>query len=736
MAAKFKYRAFISYSHKDESWAGWLHKALETYHFPKRLVGRKTTRGTVPRRLGKVFRDRDELASSASLSDELMQALAASEFLIVICSPNSAVSHWVNEEILAFKRLGREQHILSLIVAGEPHASERPATIRDECFPPALRYRLNDDGQLSSVRSEPVAADVRRKADSKQTAKLRLIASIAGVDFDALRQREAQRKQRRMLAITAASVSGMIFACGLAAYAWQQRDEARVQTVRAEQEAEVARETRDFLVGLFEVADPSAARGETITAKEILDKGAARIEVDLAGQPAIQATLMDTIGTVYTSLGLYDSASAMLTGALQTREAIPGIDIDTVLTFERFATLLTLDAQYERAEAVFQRALMAASELPVSTDALTARIRSRLADLYKRMGDYDAAQPLFREALEVQKALLDDDSPDLAQTIEGLAMNLYHQGDYEAPVGLLEEAVAMRRRIHDGPHPELAEALNNLGLVLNESGRYLRAESLYREALAMKRQLFGNLHPEVAIGINNVALVLNNRGEHAAATQMYAEAIEIQRQRLGPDHPDVALALNNLAFALYDQGDLDAALAMSRESLATYRRGLGNEHSSVARSMANLGMWLTTTGDLEEAEAVLRESLRLRSKIHGNGHTDVAASMTLLANTLVARGNFDEALELAKRAHEIFAHVLREGHWRTAVAANAEGAALAGLERFSEAEYLLLRSLNTLKSDAGTLHIFVAMAERRVVDLYREWGKPELAARHAVRLSD
>jgi len=194
----YKYRAFISYSHKDEKWASWLHKALETFRVPKYIVGKTTTMGTVPEKMGKVFRDREELSSSHSLGTELTQALEDSACQIVICSPNAANSHWTNEEILTYKRLGREDRIFCLIVDGEPGTDT-------ECFPPAVRFQMGADGVLSNKPAEPIAADGRPHGDGKQNAKLKLISGMLGVGFDALKQREQQRRQRRMYIITAAA---------------------------------------------------------------------------------------------------------------------------------------------------------------------------------------------------------------------------------------------------------------------------------------------------------------------------------------------------------------------------------------------------------------------------------------------------------------------------------------------------------------------------------------------------
>jgi tetratricopeptide (TPR) repeat protein len=208
VSAEYKYRAFISYSHKDEKWASWLHRALETFKIPKYLVGTETGMGTVPERMGKVFRDREELSSSASLGAELTQALEDSACQIVICSPNAAKSHWTNEEVLTYKRLGRENRVFCLIVDGEPGSDQ-------ECFPQAVRFQMGADGVLSDEPAEPIAADARPHADGKLNAKLKLIAGMLGVGFDDLKQRELVRQKKRKAIITTGTITGIFVASAL-----------------------------------------------------------------------------------------------------------------------------------------------------------------------------------------------------------------------------------------------------------------------------------------------------------------------------------------------------------------------------------------------------------------------------------------------------------------------------------------------------------------------------------------
>jgi eukaryotic-like serine/threonine-protein kinase len=206
-AGTFRYRAFISYSHRDKGWAQWLHRALETYRVPRRLVGQRTSAGVVPRRLIPIFRDRDELASSSDLGHKVEQALRDSANLIVICSPAAAASHWVSEEVRTFRRLGRGERIFCLIVAGEPNAGDDASA--QECLSAALRPPPpGDDRQPAG--SEPIAADVRPDKDGKRNARLKLIAGLLDLELDQLRRREQQRRIRRLTAIAALALLVML----------------------------------------------------------------------------------------------------------------------------------------------------------------------------------------------------------------------------------------------------------------------------------------------------------------------------------------------------------------------------------------------------------------------------------------------------------------------------------------------------------------------------------------------
>jgi len=227
-----KYWAFLSYSHTDKTWGDWLHKALETYRVPRRLIGKETRDGKVPERVYPVFRDREELPVSADLGSNIAEALQESRYLIVICSPRSAQSRWVGEEIKMFKKIGHEDRILALIVDGEPNAGAgKPGfRVEEECFHEAMRYRTVD-GELSDIRTEPIAADVREDKDGKTNAKLKLIAGLLGVNYDDLKQRERERRIRRTRWIAIAAAVLLTSFGGLLIWAKIAGDRIRAQKV-------------------------------------------------------------------------------------------------------------------------------------------------------------------------------------------------------------------------------------------------------------------------------------------------------------------------------------------------------------------------------------------------------------------------------------------------------------------------------------------------------------------------
>jgi tetratricopeptide (TPR) repeat protein len=292
-----RYRGFLSYSHKDAAAGGRLHRRLEAYRLPKRLVGSATARGIVPDRLWPIFRDRDELPAASDLTETVREALAQSGALIVLCSPRSAESLWVAEEIETFRALHPDRPILAAILDGDPPS----------CFPAALRS-LGSNGTWH----EPLATDLRPQGDGARLGLLKLVAGITGVGLDELVQRDASRRIRRVMAVTGAAVIAMLAMAALALVAINARAEAERQ--RAEAEGMAGFMLTDLRERLREVGRLDIMRAANRRALSYYDLELER--GDRSAQILLQrARVQQAIGEDYVDQGRLDEAFAIFTEA-------------------------------------------------------------------------------------------------------------------------------------------------------------------------------------------------------------------------------------------------------------------------------------------------------------------------------------------------------------------------------------------------------------------------------------
>ena len=246
-----EYVAFISYSHRDAQWAKWIQRAIERYKLPAAFANEQG----LPRRLGKVFRDREELSTGQNLGDHLTAALDKSENLVVICSPNAVNSQWVSQEIEYFKALGRGDRIFGLLVDGG-----------GEALPPPLLT----DAEGNSL--EPLAADPRKDADGQRLAKLKIISGILNTNLDQLAQRErARQRQQRGLLLAAANV--FFLAIGSALYFEQaQRYEAEQKALERELGIQNVMSMTDFVKRTRQYYDKGALKYVSDEFSEYLDR--------------------------------------------------------------------------------------------------------------------------------------------------------------------------------------------------------------------------------------------------------------------------------------------------------------------------------------------------------------------------------------------------------------------------------------------------------------------------------
>jgi serine/threonine protein kinase/Tfp pilus assembly protein PilF len=379
-----------------------------------------------------------------------------------------------------------------------------------------------------------------------------------------------------------------------------------LRAVRAEkkavEEAATAKRVSDFLVDLFKVSDPSEAKGNTVTAREILDRGAKKVEEELAGQPPIEARLMETMGTVYRSLGLYPQAQIMLEKAFELKRSIYGpTDLGVADTMHHLGIVYDDQGKYNEAASLFQKSLDIRSKKLKPDDPKVAWSLNSLAIAFYNQGKYAEAGPLLERSLAIKEKEERPDDADIANTLINLGILKRAQHKYEEAEALSKRALALSEAKLGDEHPDItATILNNLGSLYEEQGRRAEAEPLYLRSLAIWEKMLGPDHPDVAIAVHNLANLYRSMGKYAQAEPLYLRSLAIWEKTLGPDHPYIGTSLRERANLLRDQGKYADAESLYVRSLQIFEKS-PDQNQNIVETMQDYILLLRKTNQTEEA---------------------------------------------------------------------------------------------------------------------------------------
>ncbi len=464
---EYRYKAFISYSHADERAGEWLHQALERYRVPANLVGAATDAGPVPEKLAPIFRDKNDLPAAGNLNDTIIAALKSSQFLIVLASPNAVKSKWVKEEIAQFKAFHGAARVLSIIIDGEPHATENPDIDSAlECFPETLRYNFDKDG--TKTAAEPLAADARTRGqglvhsfgnDGKKAAITKLAAGLIGVPLDDLVQREAKRDaaRARMWTGLMGAIAGVMALTTI--YAVGQRNEARTQRAEAEGLIDFmitdVREEVQQKVGILDtlqmLGDRALVYYDAQDEKKLDDNALGR-----------RARALHFSGSVEQQRNNLDAALAAYEKAAASTEELLSRDPENPdRIFEHAQSVFWVgNVAYNRnalslAETSFQQyhdfahALVAIDQTNRTWRLETAYAATNLGAVKFDQGKFKAALDFFQESTKSKALLVDDENRSVTDTIargKSLSWEAFSHmalGNYQDALRILSEEITL-----------------------------------------------------------------------------------------------------------------------------------------------------------------------------------------------------------------------------------------------------------------------------------------------------
>jgi non-specific serine/threonine protein kinase/serine/threonine-protein kinase len=414
------------------------------------------------------------------------------------------------------------------------------------------------------------------------------------------------RRHRAAVAGTSITVLAIIVSAILATA-------GMVRATRAERkaanEAAAAKQVSDFLVALFKVSEPSEANGNAVTARSLLDRGAAQAATDLARQPALQSRMLNTIGTAYSSLGLYDAARAQLEKALEARIALLGPNDPAVAESElALGDAMASHGDADLAEKHYQRALAINEKAFGPEDARVGRVLSSIAALRFVQGRVADAEPLYKRAIAISEKTPEESDQFIAQDLLGLGSVYWAGGRFAEAEQFIRRSLAVQERRLGPNHPDLASVLNNLGALYWTQGRYSDALPLYDRTRVIFERTLDPMHPNMASILNNLGETYWKLKRFREADSLFRRALTIKEARLTRDNPSIAVTLNGLAGSLRDQGKYPEAETAYQRALEIRKRGLAQGDPNIAETVRDYGVLLRATGRAGQAESLARDN--------------------------------------------------------------------------------------------------------------------------------
>jgi tetratricopeptide (TPR) repeat protein len=495
--------------------------------------------------------------------------------------------------------------------------------------------------------------------------------------------RRALRRHRgaaaAALVVAAALVLGTVGTTLGLLRAREAEEHARAEAAAAEDARAEAERVVEFLTGLFAASSPLAS-GTTrppaeMTALELLERGAERVERELAGQPRVRARLERTIGGVYDQLGEYERARRHLDAALTLAEDLESPDPHFLAHLHLGRSTLALRlADGEAAGRHLQAALEAVADGEARDDVvIRADVFNHLGRLRRLEGDFAAAEKHLRRSIELNEGLGPSRAVDAAASRVNLGVSYFIQTRWQDAEAEFRQALdALQRELPAG-HMRRLTVAQNLAAAVASQGRLEEAAPIYESTLAERRRLLGDHHPEVADSLNNLGALHADLGQPEKAAGYHRQALELREETLGADHPRTAWSLDNLARALDDLGRADEALPLQQRALAIREAKYGKSHPEIARSLSHLAALALERGDsaaalplAERAAAIRREQLQADDPQHGADALLLGEVLWRLGRREEARSRLDEALTRFAAGGEATADDLVEARRRVA----------------------------------------------------------------------
>lgn len=490
----------------------------------------------------------------------------------------------------------------------------------------------------------------------------------------------------------------------------RERNRALEAEDAAKESAQVARAQRlkaervnTLLTEMLVAADPALARGRDVTVREVLDRLAEQIADDPSEQPEVIASLHDTIGNTYRSLGLYEKAESQLREALRIRAKLyGGHGVEALHSANALALTLRDLGRKEEAEELGYRTLESARTVLSDEDSVTLSSMNLLALLLQDRGALTEAMPLFRAVLQVRERVAGKEDPATLTAMNNLAWCLWSLGQTREAGDYFRQVLALRHHVSGDDHPETLRTMINLAGVLRELGELNQAENVGREAVEGCQTVLGEQHAMTHYAMDRLAWIELDLGKKETAEDLARRTLELRRRALGEDHPHTLYSYHTLGTVLNAREKYEEAERYHRFALESRRHLWGDEHPDTVASLAGIALALRGLQQLAESESLHRRILEIRKRVNGEKHPDSLGALYNLALLLEENGQLEEADRLLAGSVGAFRETFGKSNTMTLRAMRTRASIAITRGNLDEAE-AQLREIVVLTTEAPEL---------------------------------
>ena len=671
---QYKYYAFISYSRKNSKAAKYLHKQLEHFRVPVKYVAKEN----LPQHqkfLRPVFRDRRDLeVGESSFTNDIKVAIEQSRYLIVLCSPKSAASIYVNDEIKHFLATHNNDYnaIVPVILNGEPGSGGD-----DECLPEALRCEeitmrnrpsmIPDEGDdektgwengvvqamsyMLKVQREKIKATV--DAEKVRQMKIYAVIGVVAMIVFALLAGWALHAERQASANEKRAIAGEL-------EAKQQAERAERERREAKKQAEFAKKNLGFITTIFQFQNVDKRINKTSMVLDSID--ATISDVEKLQDWKLKANVLTIFSSICGSLGDFDKALKLSKQAYGIYYKNLPNSLEEAECLYIIGQTLYIRNKFDQALEYFTKSLDIHIKVSGKSHGYVAKCYSNIGYVYTLLHKNKEAFEYHLKALEIYEQIFEGNHPLLAQSYHDIGELYGLQGQFEQATKYFNKALEIRIKAFGEFHALVADCYNNIGSICAQQGKTYEAFELHQKALKIREQIFEKNHPAVAQSYHNIGEAYGFQGQFERALEYFTKSLDIRVNVFGEYHFSVAECHNNIGICYAQLKKIQKALEHHLKALKIREQIFEKNHPAVALSYYNIGEIYGVQGQQEQALEYLKKSLEIRIKAFGESHVSVADCYNNIGVIYGQQKNFNKALECHLKSLKIRKRVLKENH--------------------------------------------------------------------------